>query len=57
MKITKVSTYFARPRWGFVKIDTDAGVTGWGEAVIEGKAATVFRSRRELSTKLNNSVK
>lgn len=48
IKITKVSTYFARPRWGFVKIDTDAGVTGWGEAVIEGKAATVLACVREM---------
>ena len=30
MKITRVNTYFVRPRWGFVEIETDAGITGWG---------------------------
>ena len=42
MKITKVNTYFVRPRWGFVEIETDAGITGWGEAVLEGHAKAVF---------------
>ena len=42
MVITNVTTYLVRPRWGFVKIETDGGLTGWGEAVIEGKAATVL---------------
>ena len=35
MKITNVSTYFVRPRWGFVEIETDSGICGWGEAVLE----------------------
>ena len=42
MKITKVNTYFVRPRWGFVEIETDEGITGWGEAVLEGHAAAVL---------------
>ena len=42
MKITKLNTYFVRPRWGFVEITTDAGITGWGEAVLEGHAAAVL---------------
>lgn len=37
MVITNVTTYLVRPRWGFVKIETDGGLTGWGEAVIEGQ--------------------
>ena len=41
MKITKINTYLVRPRWCMVEILTDEGVTGWGEAVIEGKASTV----------------
>jgi galactonate dehydratase len=41
MKITNISTYLVRPRWCFVEIETDTGFTGWGEPVIEGKAATV----------------
>lgn len=41
MKITKVSTYRVLPRWMFVKIETDEGITGWGEPVVEGHAKTV----------------
>jgi len=41
VKITKISTYLVRPRWCFVEVETDSGLVGWGEAVIEGKAATV----------------
>lgn len=41
MKITKISLYQVAPRWQFVVIDTDEGVTGWGEAVLEGHANAV----------------
>ena len=41
MKITKLSTYRLAPRWMFLKIETDEGVSGWGEPVIEGRARTV----------------
>lgn len=42
MKIAQVNTYFVRPRWGFVEIVTDNGLTGWGEAVLEGHASAVL---------------
>ena len=48
MKITKVNTYLVRPRWGFVEIETDEGITGWGEAVLEGHAGTVLRCVEEM---------
>lgn len=41
MKIKEINTYLVRPRWCFVEIITDNGLVGWGEPVIEGKAATV----------------
>ena len=47
MKITAVNTYFVRPRWGFVEITTDEGLTGWGEAVLEGHAAAVLACVQE----------
>ena len=49
MKITAVNTYLVRPRWCFVEIETDDGITGWGEAVIEGKAATVEACVKEMT--------
>ena len=32
MKITRLSTYRVAPRWMFLKVETDEGITGWGEA-------------------------
>ena len=52
MKITKVNTYHVRPRWGFVEIETDAGITGWGEAVLEGHCDAVLACVQEMSTYL-----
>ena len=48
MKISDIRTYLGRPRWGFVEIETDAGLIGWGEPVIEGKAATVRACVEEM---------
>ena len=41
MKIMSIETYVVPPRWLFLKITTDEGIVGWGEPVIEGRAATV----------------
>ena len=49
MKITAINTYIVRPRWCFVEIETDEGITGWGEAVIEGKASTVKACVEEMT--------
>ena len=48
MKITKLTLYPVPPRWLFLKIDTNEGISGWGEPVIEGKAATVAACVREM---------
>jgi galactonate dehydratase len=49
MKIVRLSTYHAAPRWLFLKIETDEGITGWGEPVVEGRAQTVEAAVHELS--------
>ena len=41
MKITNMTMYKVPPRWLFLKIETDEGITGWGEPVVEGRADTV----------------
>jgi len=48
MKITGYKLYQVPPRWLFLKIQTDADIIGWGEPVIEGKAATVKTAVDEL---------
>lgn len=49
MKITKLTTYMVPPRWLFLKIETDEGIVGWGEPVLEGRASTVAAAVDELS--------
>ncbi|MFI6364202.1 galactonate dehydratase [Nocardia sp. NPDC050630] len=49
MKITALTTYLVAPRWCFLKIETDEGITGWGEPVVEGRAHTVAAAVDELA--------
>src|SRR5690349_20073982 len=49
MKITKLTTFVVPPRWLFLKVETDSGVTGWGEPVVEGRAETVAACVAELA--------
>lgn len=48
MKIRSYELFQVPPRWLFLKIETDEGIIGWGEPVIEGKAATVKAAVDEL---------
>ncbi|NQX52670.1 galactonate dehydratase [Pedobacter panaciterrae] len=48
MKIRNYELFQVPPRWLFLKIETDEGIVGWGEPVIEGKAATVKAAVEEL---------
>lgn len=49
MKITSMTTFALPPRWLFLKIETDTGIVGWGEPVLEGRAASVAAAVEELS--------
>lgn len=49
MKITALKTFIVPPRWLFLKIETDEGVSGWGEPVVEGRALTVEAAVHELA--------
>ena len=52
MKIKGYELFQVPPRWLFLKIETDEGIAGWGEPVIEGKAATVKTAVAELMENL-----
>ena len=55
MKISDIRTYvtWGEPRnWVFVKVLTDAGLHGWGEATLEGKEETVRACVHELGQAL-----
>ena len=49
MQITKLTTYRVPPRWMLLKIETDEGIVGWGEPVIEGRARTVEAAVHEFA--------
>ena len=48
MKITDLELFAVPPRWLFLKITTDAGLSGWGEPIVEGRAETVRAAVEEL---------
>jgi galactonate dehydratase len=39
--IARIETFQIAPRWLFVRIETDDGVVGWGEASLEGNSSAV----------------
>lgn len=41
MKIVRIETFLVPPRWLFVRVESDTGATGWGEASLEGHAEAV----------------
>ncbi len=52
MKIRSLELFTVPPRWLFLKITTESGLAGWGEPIVEGKAATVAACVREMSESL-----
>lgn len=48
MKISGMELFMVEPRWLFLKLTTDQGLNGWGEPIVEGRAATVAAAVREL---------
>jgi len=48
IKITKLETVLVKPRWIFLKIHTNAGITGLGEPLLEGRAMTCAEAVKEV---------
>ena len=48
-RITKLETFKVKPRFLFLKIHTDQGITGLGEPVVEGRADTVATAVQEIA--------
>ena len=53
MKIKNLECFLLPPRWLFIKMTTDDGLSGWGEPVVEGRAETVQTCVKELFTYLD----
>src|SRR5216684_6375781 len=48
LKITKLEMMLVKPRWLFLKIHTNAGITGLGEPITEGRALTCREAVMEV---------
>lgn len=48
MKIKQLELFQVPPRWLFLKITADDGTYGWGEPIVEGRAATTAAAVTEL---------
>ncbi len=49
LKITKLETFLVKPRWLFLKVHTNAGITGLGEPILEGRALTCKQAVEEIA--------
>ncbi|MDG4836444.1 galactonate dehydratase [Micromonospora sp. WMMD967] len=49
MKIERIETFLVAPRWLFCRVETDEGLVGWGEPVVEGRAEVVRSAVEVLS--------
>jgi galactonate dehydratase len=52
MKITDVELFLVEPRWQFLKLSTDEGLSGWGEPIIPGRAEAVAGAVRAMAEHL-----
>jgi galactonate dehydratase len=52
LRITKLETFFVKPRWLFLKIHTDEGIVGLGEPIVEGRAKTCAAAVEEAAPDL-----
>jgi len=48
LKITKLEMFLVKPRWLFLRMHTNAGITGLGEPIMEGRALTCKQAVEEM---------
>lgn len=51
-RIALIETFLVAPRWLFVRIETDDGLVGWGEASLEGYAEAVVGTMEAIRDRL-----
>ncbi|MCW3813932.1 galactonate dehydratase [Micromonospora sp. DR5-3] len=47
--IARIETFLVAPRWLFVRVETENGIVGWGEATCEGRSETVRAAVDQLA--------
>lgn len=51
MRIARYELFAVPPRWLFLRLETEEGLVGWGEPIVEGRARTVAAAVDELMRK------
>lgn len=51
MRIAKYNLFAVPPRWLFLRLETEEGLVGWGEPIVEGRTNTVAAAVDELMRK------
>ncbi|MBG9985025.1 galactonate dehydratase [Aerococcaceae bacterium DSM 111022] len=52
MKITGFEVFEVEPRWIFIRIDTDEGISGWGEMISGTKTRAVVAGAKEMAKRI-----
>lgn len=47
--IKTIESFYVRPRWLFVRIETEGGIVGWGEGTLEGHTEAVQGSLKDIA--------
>lgn len=55
MRISAIEVIHLKPRWSWVRVTTDEGIVGYGEANLEGRSRTVEMAIHELESELIGS--
>jgi galactonate dehydratase len=48
VRVTGLELFAVPPRWLFLKLSTDEGISGWGEPIVEGRVGTTRAAVEEL---------
>ncbi|MEM1552178.1 MAG: galactonate dehydratase [Candidatus Bathyarchaeia archaeon] len=51
MRIVNYNLFAVPPRWLFLRVETEEGLVGWGEPIVEGRVNTVATAVNELMQK------
>ena len=54
--IKSIEHFRIRPRWLFVRVETEKGIVGWGEATLEGEDARPPYFRHHILTRIAQAI-
>jgi galactonate dehydratase len=55
VRIEKIETYTVPPRWIFVRVVTDDGLAGWGEAIVPKRVNAVLGAIQDLAENIKGA--